>query len=146
MQETHDKRNRLFQLLVLEHCKLQKQIADQEAESKRQAELHQAEVERLKEEATRRAKLFDVLKKDLEQAAQEKDKAEKQHDGVVAALSLRAQNDQKLKQLCKDNEAKTQKAEAELAQFKAQSAEWLSQLILLNQETDSKLSESISFL
>ena len=146
LQETHDKRSRLFQLLVLEHCKLQKQIADQEARSKRQEELHQAEVERLKEDTARHAKLHDVLKKDLEQATQEKTKVEKQRDDAVAALSLRAQNDQKLKQLCKDNEEKTQKAETELAQFKAQSAEWLSQLILLNQEMNSKLSKSICSL
>ena len=146
LQETHDKRSRLFQLFVLEHCKLQKQIADQEAGSKRQEELHQAEVERLKEEANRRAKPFDVLKKDLEQATLEKAKAEKQRDDTVAVLTLRAQNDKKLKQLCEDNAAKTQKDEAELAHFKAQSAEWLSELILLNQEMDSKLSESISFL
>ena len=40
LQETHDKRSRLFKLLVLEHCKLQKQIADVEAESKKKDELH----------------------------------------------------------------------------------------------------------
>ena len=142
LQDTHDKRSQLFQLLILEHCKLQKRIADQVAVSKRQEELHQAEVERLKEEAARCAKLFDVLKQDLEQATQDKAKAEKKRDDAVAALSVHAQNDQKLKQICEDNEAKTKKAEAELAHFKAQSAEWLSELILLNQEMDSKSSES----
>ena len=68
----------------------------------------------------------------------EKAKADKQCDDTVTALSQRAQNDKKLKQLCNENEAKTKKAESELADFKAQSAEWLKQLILLNQEMDSK--------
>ena len=112
-------------MLVLEHCKRQKQIADQEAGSKKQEELHRAEVERLKEDIDRRAQLHEVLKKDLEQAIHEKTKAEKQRNDALAALSLRAQNDQKLKQLCKDNEERTQKAETELADFKAQSAKWL---------------------
>ena len=80
--------------------------------------MHQAEVDRLKEDAARRAKLYDVLKKDLEQATQEKAKAEKQRDDAVAALTVRAQNDQKLKQICEDHEAKSKKAEAELADFK----------------------------
>ena len=66
LQETHDKRSRLFQLLVLEHCKLQKQIADQEAGSKKQEELRQAKVERLKKDIDRRAQLYEVPKKDLE--------------------------------------------------------------------------------
>ena len=125
---------------------MQKQIADQEAGSKKQEELRQAEVERLKEDIDRRAQLHEVLKKDLEQTIQEKIKAEKQRDEALAALSQRAQNDKKLKQLCDDNDAKAKKAESELADFKGQSAEWLKQLILLNQEMDSKLSESISFL
>ena len=101
-------------------------------------------MDRLKEEATRRAKLFDVLKKDLEQATQDKAKAEKQRDDAVAALSVRAQNDQKLKQICEDNEAKSKKAEAELAAYKKETAKWLSELSLLNRSLDRKLSESIS--
>ena len=79
-----------------------------------------------------------MLKKDLERAILEKTKADKQHNDAVTALSQRAQNDQKLKQLCDENDAKNKKAEDELAEFKAQSSEWLKQLILLNQEMDSK--------
>ena len=44
----------------------------------------------MKEDIARRAQLHEVLKKDLEQATQEKAKAEKQRDDAVAALSLRA--------------------------------------------------------
>ena len=79
-----------------------------------------------------------MLKKDLEEAILEKAKADKQRDDAKNALSLHAQNNQKLKQLCDENDAKTKKAESELAEFKGQSAEWLKQLILLNQEMDSK--------
>ena len=122
----------------MEKSKLQKQIADAEAESKKKDELHQAEVERLKEDIDRRAQLHEVLKKDMEQAILEKTKADKQRDDAINALSQRAQNDQKLKQLGDENDAKTKKAESELAEFKAQSAEWLRQLILLNQEMDRK--------
>ena len=71
---------------------------------KRKEELHEAKVERLKEDASRHATLFDVVKKDLEQALLDKAKAKKQRDDALAALSVRAQNDQKLKQICEDNE------------------------------------------
>ena len=57
---------------------------------------------------------------------------------------MRAQNDQKLKQICEDHEAKSKKAEAELADFKKQSAKWLSKLNLLNRDMDRKLAESAS--
>ena len=87
-----------------------------------------------------------MLKKDLEQATQEKAKAEKQCDDAVAALTLHAQNDKKLKQLCNDNEAKSKKAEVELADFKKQSAQWLSEMTLLNRDMDRKLSEFCSSL
>ena len=86
-----------------------------------------------------------MLKKDLERAILEKTKADKQRDEAISALSQHAQNDQKLKQLCEENDAKTKKAESELAEFKAQSAEWLRQLILLNQEMDRKFIQ-INFL
>ena len=99
LQDTHDRWSQLFQLLVLEHCNLQKKIADQEAGMKKKEELHQAEMDRLKEDAARRATLFEVVKKDLEQAMQDKAKAEKQRDDALAALTVRAQNDQKLKQI-----------------------------------------------
>ena len=113
---------------------------------KRKEELHQAEVDRLKENAARRATLFDVVKKDLEQALQDKAKAEKQRDDALTALSVRAQNDQKLNQICEDNEAKSKKAEAELAAYQKESAKWLSELNLLNRALDRKLAESVSFL
>ena len=109
MQETHDKRNQLFTLLVLEHVKLQKQIADAEAESQRKEEQHLAEVKRLQEDIDRRAQLHEVLKKDLEGALLEKTKADKQRDDTKTALAQRAQNDQKLKTLCEENDAKTKK-------------------------------------
>ena len=125
LQETHDKCSRLFTLLVLERVKLQKQIADAEAESQRKEEQHQVEVKRLKEDLDRRAQLHEVLKKDLEETILEKTKADKQRDDAKNALSMRAQNDQKLKQLCEENDAKTKKAESELAEFKSQSAKWL---------------------
>ena len=113
---------------------------------KRKKELHQAEVERLKEEASRCATLFDVLKKDFEHTTQEKAKAEKQRDDAVAALTVHAQNDQKLKQICEDNEARSKKAEAKLAAYKTESANWLSELNLLNRDMDRKLSKSSSLL
>ena len=103
-------------------------------------------MDRLKEDASLRATLFDVLKKDFEQALQEKAKAEKQHDDALTALSVRAQNDQKLKLICKDNEAKSKNAEAELVADKKQSAKWLSKLNLLNRTLDSKLAEYVSSL
>ena len=143
-QDTHDRRSKLFQLLILEQCNLQKKFDDQEAELKKKEELHQAEVDRLKEDVSRCTTLFDVLKKDLEQALLGKAKAEKQHDDTLAALSARAQNDQKLKQICEDHEAKSKKAEAELADFKKKSAKWLSELNLLNRDMDRKLAESTS--
>ena len=99
---------------------------------------------RLKEDAARRATLFDVVKKDLERALQDKAKAEKKRDDALTALSVRAQNDQKLKQICEDNEAKSKKAEAELAAYKKDSAKWLSKLNLLNRTLDRKLAESVS--
>ena len=108
--------------------------------------MHQAEVDRLKEDAARHATLFDVVKKYLEQALQDKAKAEKQHDDALTALSARAQNDQKLKQICEDNEAKSKMAEAELAAYKKESAKWLSELNLLNRTLDRKLAEFVSSL
>ena len=59
---------------------------------------------------------------------------------------MRAQNGQKLKQICEDNEAKAKKAEAELAAHKKESAKWLSELNLLNRTMDRKLAESVSSL
>ena len=138
MQETHDKRNQLFTLLVLEHVKLRKQIADAEAESQRKEEQHLAEVKRLQDDIERRATLHEILKKDLKAALLEKSEADKQRDAAKTALKERAQNDQKLKTICDENDAKTKKAESDLAEFKAQSAEWLKKLALLNREMDRK--------
>ena len=67
-----------------------------------------------------------------------KSKAEKQRDAAQTALKERAQNDQKLKTIYDENDAKTKKAESDLAEFKAQSAEWLNKLTLLNREMDRK--------
>ena len=89
-----------------------------QAESQRKEEQHQAEVKRLKKDIDRRAQLHELLKKDLEEAILEKTKADKQRDDTKTALSQRAQNEQKLRQLCDENDAKTKKAESELAEFK----------------------------
>ena len=138
MQVTHDKRSQLFKLLVLEHVKLKKQISDAEAESQKKEEWHEAEVKRLQDDIERRATLHEILKKDLEAALLAKSEADKQHDAAKTALKERAQNDQKLKTICDEIEAKTKKAESDLAEFKAQSAEWLKKLALLNREMDRK--------
>ena len=135
----HDKRSRLFTLLVLEHVKRQKERADAEAESQRKEKQYEAEVKRLQDDIDRRAQLHEILKKDLEAALLEKSKADKQRDEARNALSVRAANDQKLKTLCEENDTKTKKAESELAEFKTQSAEWLKKLTLLNREMDRKL-------
>ena len=90
--------------------------------------------------------MFEVVQKDLEQAMQDKAKAEMLRDDALAALTVRAQNDQKIKQICKDHEAKSKKAEAELVAHKNESAKWLSELNLLNRALDRKLAESVSFL
>ena len=138
LQETHDKRSQLFKLLVLEHLKLKNQIFDAEAESQKREEQHAAEVQRLQEDIDRRAKLQELLKNDFEGALLEKSKAEKLRDTAQTALKERAQNDQKLKTICDENDAKTKKAEYELAEFKSQSTGWLDKLTLLNHEMDRK--------
>ena len=89
MQETHDKRSRLFTLLVLEHVKLKKEIADVEAESQRKEEQHEAEVKRLQDDIERRAVLHEVLKKDLEAALLAKSEADKHRDVATTALKER---------------------------------------------------------
>ena len=125
-------------MLVLEHLKLKNQISDAEAESQKREEQHKAEVKRLQDDIERRAALHEVLKKDLEGALMARAEADKQRDLATAALKERAQNDQKLKSMCDENDAKTKKAESELAEFKSQSAEWLNKLTLLNREMDRK--------
>ena len=119
MQETHDKRSQLFKLLVLEHLKLKNQISDAEAESQNRGERHAAEVQRLQEDIDRRAKLHEIMKKDLEGAFQARAEAEKQRDIATTTLKDCAQIDQKLKSICDENDAKTKKAESELAEFKS---------------------------
>ena len=138
MQETHDKRSQLFKLLVLEQEKLKKQLSDAEAESERREEQHAAEVQRLRDDIERRAALHETLKKDLEGALLARSEAEKQRDLATTALKERAHNDQKLKSICDENDAKTKKAEYELAEFKSQSVEWLHKLQLLNREMNRK--------
>ena len=78
---------------MLEHVKLQKQIADAAAESQKKEEHHAAEIKRLQDDIERRATLHEVLKKDLEAALLEKTEAEKQHDRAKTVLKERAQND-----------------------------------------------------
>ena len=134
MQETHDKRSQLFKLLVLEHLKLKNQLSDAEAESQKKEERHEAEVQRLQEDIERRAKLHEILKKDLEEALSARGEAEKQRDIATTALKDRAQNDRKLKAKCEEDDANRKKAESELAEYKSQSIEWLSKLKLINRE------------
>ena len=69
-----------------------------------------------------------------------KSEADKWRDIATNALKKRAQNDQKLKTMCDENDAKTKKAESELAEFKSQSAEWLETLTFLNREMERKSS------
>ena len=109
-------------------------------------EVHQDEVTRLKEDLARAVKLNEVQKRDLELVLREKVTAEKQRDELKNTMSKRAQDDQKIKQLCKDNEKKAEKAEAELAVHKKESAQWLSKLNKLNRTMDRKLAESVSSL
>ena len=118
--------------------KLKNQLSDAEAESQKREEQHAAEVQRLQEDIERRAAIHEILKKDLEAALSARGEAEKQRDIATTALKDRAQNDQKLKAICDENDAKTKKAESELAEFKSQSAEWLDKLTLLNREMDRK--------
>ena len=136
MQETHDKHSQLFKLLVLEHLKLKNQLSD--AESEKREKQHAAEVERLQEQIDRGAKLQKLLKNKLESALLEQSKSDKQLDTAQNALKERALNDQKLKAKCEENDAKTQKAESKLAEFKSQSIEWLHKLQLLNREMNRK--------
>ena len=126
-------------MLVLEHVKLQKQIADANAESQRKEEQHLAEVKRLQDDIEQRVVLHEVLKKDLEGALLEKSKVDKQLNEAKNALFDRAANDQKLKTICEENDAKIKKAKSELADFKTQSAGWLKKVTLLNREMDRKL-------
>ena len=109
-------------------------------------EMHKAEVTRLKEEHERAATSFDVQKKDLELVLGEKIIAEKQRDDIKSAMSKRAQDDTKIKQKCKDHEENANKAEAELAAHKKESAQWLSELNKLNRTMDRKLAEFIPSL
>ena len=117
---------------------MKNQLSDAEAESQKKEERHEAGVQRLQEEIDRRARLQELLKNELESALLEKSKADKQLDTDQNALKERALNDQKLKAKCEENDAKTKKAESELAEFKSQSVEWLHKLQLLNREMNRK--------
>ena len=108
---------------------------------KKKEEAHQAEVNRLKEEFGRVMAINEACKRDMEGLLKEKVTAEKQRDDLKTALSTCAQNDQKIKQLCTNNEEKANKVEAELAAHKKESAGWLSELNLLNRALDRKLVE-----
>ena len=128
---------------VLQHQSLQQNHDDLETEMQKKEEAHQAEVTRLKEHLACAAKLNEAQKKDLELVLQEKGVVEKQRDDLKIAMSARAQNDQKIKQLCKDNEDEAKKAKAELAAHQKESAEWLTELNQLNLTMDRKLAKSI---
>ena len=139
LQATHDRRSQLFQLLLLEHLKLKNEFVTAESESMKREERHAAEVDRLQDQIDRGAKLFEVLKKDLESAVQAKSQADKQLDTAQAALKERALQDQKLKTKCDEDEAHRKKAESALSELQAQSAEWLEQLKLINRHMTRKL-------
>ena len=138
MQETHDKRSQLFKLLILEHLKLKDQLSTAEAEFQKKEEWREAEIKRLQDDIERRATLHETLKKDLEGALLAKADADKQRDITTAALKDRAQNDQKIKAKCEEDDAKRKKAESELVELKSQSIEWLNLLKLINREMTSK--------
>ena len=105
-------------------------------------EAHQAKLTRLKEDLARAVKLHEVQKKDLELVLPDKGVVEKQHDDLKIAMSKRARDDQKIKQLCADTENEAKKAKAELATHKTESAQWLTELNNLNLTMDRKLTES----
>ena len=138
MQATHDRRSQLFQLLLLEHLKLKNEFVAAESESMKREERHAAEVDRLQDQIDRSAKLFEVLKKDLESAVLAKSKTDKQLETAQAALKERALQDQKLKTKCDEDEAHRKKAESALSELQAQSAEWLDQLKLINRQITRK--------
>ena len=64
--------------------------------------------------------------------------ADKQRDLDTAALKDRAQNDQKIKAKCEEDDAKRKKAESALAELKSQSIEWFHKLQLINREMTRK--------
>ena len=49
-QDTHERRSKLFKMLVLQQRSLQQNFDDQEAEMQKKEEAYQAEVTRLKED------------------------------------------------------------------------------------------------
>ena len=64
----------------------------------------------LKEDLARAARLNELQKQDLELVLRDKGIAEKQRDDLKIAMSKRAQDDQKIKQLCTDMENETKVA------------------------------------
>ena len=138
MQVTHDRRSQLFQLLLLEHLKLKNEFVTAESESIKREERHAAEVGRLQEQIDRNAKLFEVVKKDLEAAALAKSKAEKQLETAVNALKDRAQQDQELKSKQAEDKTKREQAESALAELQSQCAGWFDQVKLINRHMSRK--------
>ena len=134
------RRSQLFQLLLLEHLKLKNEFVAAESESMQREERHAAKVDRLQEQIDRSAKLFEVLKKDLESAVLAKSKTDKQLETAQAALKERALQDQKLKTKCDEDEAHRKKAESDLEALQARSAEWLNELKLINRQMTRKSS------
>ena len=143
LQETHDKHSQLFKLLILEHVKLKDQFVAAESKSMKREERHAAEVERLREQIERSAKIQELLKDELEAAILAKSKADKQLEMAQNALKERALNDQKLKSKCEEDEAKKNKAESALSELQTQSAEWLNQLKLINRQMTCKFQSSL---
>ena len=79
-----------------------------------------------------------MLKNELESAVLARSKADKQLEVAQNALKERALNDQKLKSKCEEDEAKKNKDESDLYELQSQSAEWLNQLKLINQQMNHK--------
>ena len=105
LQKTHDKRSQLFKLLILEHLKLKDQLTASESESAKLKEEHATEVEKLREQIEKGAKIQELLTNELESTILAKSKVDKQLETAQNALKERALIDQKLKTKCDEDEA-----------------------------------------
>ena len=143
LQETHDKRSQLFKLLILEHLKLKDQFTAAESESAKLKEEHATEVEKLREQIEKSAKIQELLTNELESTVLAKSKVDKQLETAQNALKERALIDQKLKTKCDEDEAQKKKAKSDLAELKSQGAEWLNQLKLINRQMTRKFHPSL---
>ena len=107
-------------------------------------EEHKSELTLVKEDLDRVLKIKELLKKDLDTLQKEKSSIEKEHDTLKAGLMKRTENDQKIKKMVEDIQAKSKAVKDELAARKTDSTKWLADLASLNGDMDRKLAESPS--